>query len=145
MARAKRKTAIGEWAKAARKDAGYSSADKAAAAAGIPPTWLRGIESGHTRAPSPERIALLEALYKSTAPEPETRDDDLELTAALTAQAAALMALTAAIGGLQEERRALAEKVDELDAVVRGLVQGAGDGAGTGAAAARRVPRRSTE
>ena len=80
MPRRARPTAIGEWARDARKAAGYPSADKAAVAAEVPPNWLRLVEAGHIARPDADRIAALERLYGSVAPHedvrPQTPDEE---------------------------------------------------------------------
>lgn len=63
---------IGSWARIARLEAGYPSADKAAAAitaAGVPldGAYLRGIEAGHHR-PSSEILQALATLYGAEPP-----------------------------------------------------------------------------
>ena len=70
MARSTQPSAIGQWARRARRDAGFSSAEAAAQAAGVPPNWLRQLEAGYYQRPNPERLAALERLFGSEAPEP---------------------------------------------------------------------------
>ena len=66
-----RETHIARWARDARKAAGYSSAAKAAAEAGVPVNWLHLVESSHIGKPDPERIAALARIYGSEPPEPD--------------------------------------------------------------------------
>lgn len=75
MARTQRLGAMGKWARSARHAAGYGSAETVAEATGIPVGWLRSVEAGYITNPSPERIAMLEAIYRSTAPEPEPAEE----------------------------------------------------------------------
>lgn len=63
---------IGAWARRARLDAGYSSADKAVEAMRgrgieLELTYLRGIESGNHR-PSRELVSAIGEFYGSTPP-----------------------------------------------------------------------------
>jgi len=74
----RRRTMIGEWARRARREAGYASADAAASKLGFPGTYLRSIEAGHIERPMADRIAALEELYGSQAPslvEPESAEE----------------------------------------------------------------------
>ena len=64
-----RNMALGQWARDSRRAAGFTSSERAAAEAGVPATWLRQVEAGYFQRPDPERIASLEALYGSRAPE----------------------------------------------------------------------------
>jgi len=70
---------LGSWARRARIDAGYSSAEKAALAAhsaGIALTtaYLRGIESGAHK-PGRELVVRLAALYRAIPPSEEAEGD----------------------------------------------------------------------
>jgi transcriptional regulator with XRE-family HTH domain len=70
---------IGSWARRARLDAGYSSAERAslaAHAAGISITtaYLRGIEAGAHK-PSRDLVVKLAALYRSIPPSEEGEGD----------------------------------------------------------------------
>jgi hypothetical protein len=70
---------IGSWARRARIDAGYSSAEKASAAAhaaGIVLTtaYLRGIEAGAHK-PAHGLVVRLAALYRSIPPSEEEEGD----------------------------------------------------------------------
>lgn len=63
------------WAIEARKAAGYTSADKAADAAGMPRPWLRSLEAGDIRKPNSDRIARLAGLYSPDPPDLEAMPD----------------------------------------------------------------------
>ena len=72
---------IGAWARRTRLSAGFTSAEKAAAAArlagvDIDTAYLRGIESGAHR-PSREVIVNLAAVYGVSPPTAETEGDRL--------------------------------------------------------------------
>jgi hypothetical protein len=71
---------VGAWARRSRLDAGYTSAEQAAAkanAAGIEikTTYLRGIESGAHRNVGRELIVQLAALYGVSPPEEAEEGD----------------------------------------------------------------------
>ena len=87
MNRARRTSPVGEWAREARRKAGYASADEAAQAAGVPPEWLRAVEAGQIQGPGAERLRSLERLYGSEAPPPAARQSDEERTAELVMEA----------------------------------------------------------
>jgi transcriptional regulator with XRE-family HTH domain len=70
---------VGSWARRARLEAGYSSAEKAADAArraGVHVTdgYLRGIESGAHK-PASQLVVKLAALYRSIPPSEEGEGD----------------------------------------------------------------------
>ena len=70
---------VGSWARRARIDAGYTSAERAAAAAHrrgveISPAYLRGVESGAHR-PSRELVAELAGLYGVSPPSEDEESD----------------------------------------------------------------------
>lgn len=59
---------IAVWAKRAREEAGYPSADSAARAAGLKESYVRQLEAGGIGTPGADKLAALEALYGSEAP-----------------------------------------------------------------------------
>lgn len=101
-----------QWLIEQRKRRGWKPEDVASRMDVAVPT-VRGWESG--RGIGPDSITRLEALFGVSAPgHSEQAGSDL---------AAAIMALTRELQAAREERAAVARRLDEMEAVLDGLVE----------------------